>query len=569
MGVFVWKRAGWPVGTHQAKVMVPMREGGKRFKKQVRKDHNLIHPHGEGGSKGCRLLGWVMVVFLHGNGMGIPVRNGRRKKEGLMKKGMVFFALAFALVALGGIARGESDAFDFRRGFSGVAAKATPAVVFIQVEKQVPVGGANRHFNNPFDLFGDEFAERFFGVPRGRQNPQDRRMPYRNRPQTFKQTGQGSGFIISKDGYILTNTHVVGDVDKITVRLADGREFPAKSIGADSKTEVALIKIEADDLPVLEIGSPDDLLIGAWVIAIGNPFGLKETLTVGVVSAKGRSNIGITDYEDFIQTDAAINPGNSGGPLLNIDGKVVGINTAIYSRSGGYMGIGFAVPIDMAMNIKEQLVASGKVTRGYIGVILNPGDVNEEMAKSFGRNEAGGVLIADVQKDGPADKAGIKSGDILVELNGKKIKDLSGFRNDVARIMPNKKAELVLFRDGKNKKITVTVGSFPEDEVSEDGSGVKGSLEKIGFQVQELTQDLAQRFGMEAGRGVIVSEVEPGSAAEEAGLRPGVLILEVNRKEVNSTRQFEEAVTNGKGDSLLLRVKTERGTFFVNLRKND
>ena len=292
--------------------------------------------------------------------------------------------------------------------------------MFIQVEKQVPAGHMYQ-FNNPFDLFGDDFAERFFGVPR-RPRP-DRRAPNRNRQPMFKQTGQGSGFIISKDGYILTNTHVVGDVDTITVRLSDGREFKAKRIGADPRTEVALIKIESEgDLPVLEIGDPEKLQIGEWVIAIGNPFGLKETLTVGVVSAKGRSNIGITDYEDFIQTDAAINPGNSGGPLLNIDGKVVGINTAIYSRSGGYMGIGFAVPIDMAMRIKDQLVTSGRVTRGYVGVYLNPGEVTEEMAKSFGRNEAGGVLIAEVEKDGPADKAGIRSGDILTELNGVKIK---------------------------------------------------------------------------------------------------------------------------------------------------
>lgn len=484
-----------------------------------------------------------------------------------MKQGLLALAFALSVLAQPGFSKEGKEGFDFRRGFSGVAAKATPAVVFIQVEKQVPVGGMNPYFNNPFDLFGDDFAERFFGVPRGRQNPQDRRFPNRTRPQTFKQTGQGSGFIISKDGYILTNTHVVGDVDKITVRLADGREFPAKRVGADSKTEVALIKIEAPaDLPVLEIGNPDELLIGEWVIAIGNPFGLKETLTVGVVSAKGRSNIGITDYEDFIQTDAAINPGNSGGPLLNIDGEVVGINTAIYSRSGGYMGIGFAVPIDMAINIKDQLVANGKVTRGYIGVILNPGEVTEEMAKSFGRNEAGGVLIADVQKDGPADKAGVKSGDILIELNGKKIKDISGFRNDVARIMPNKKADLVLFRDGKNKKITVTVAAFPDDLSSE---GEEAAPRAFGLQVQELTQDLAQRFGYEMGRGVVVTEVEQGSAAEEAGLRPGVLILEVNRKEVSSTRQFEEAVKKGKGESLLLRVKTEKGTFFLNLRKND
>ena len=479
--------------------------------------------------------------------------------------------MLISAVCLQGWAKTEETAFDFRKGFSGVAAKATPAVVFIQVEKQVPMGNMPYSFNNPFDLFGEGFSDGLNGMPRSGPGQPGRRSPHRGHQQMFKQMGQGSGFIISKDGYILTNTHVVGDVDKITVRLADGREFPAKRIGADSKTEVALIKIESEgEFPVLAIGKPDNLLIGEWVIAIGNPFGLKETLTVGVVSAKGRSNIGITDYEDFIQTDAAINPGNSGGPLLNIDGEVIGINTAIFSRSGGYMGIGFAVPIDQAMNIKEQLVATGKVTRGYIGVILNPGDVTEEMAKSFGRNESGGVLIADVQKDGPADKAGIKSGDILIELAGVKIKDNTSFRNDVARIMPNKKAELTLYRDGKSKKVTVTVGTFPDE--GDTAGGVSGSadlVEKLGFQVQDLTQDIAQQLGYENTNGVVVSEVEPGTVAYEQGLRPGMLILEVNRSEVKNVSDFDKAVGKAKGRSVLLRVKTKEGAVFLNLQTDD
>ncbi|MEI7899045.1 MAG: Do family serine endopeptidase [bacterium] len=449
-----------------------------------------------------------------------------------------------------------------------MAAKATPAVVNIQVEKQVAMGNMRDAFNNPFELFGDEFAERFNQL---RQQP-NRRLPNRGRqqPQMFRQTGQGSGFLISKDGYILTNTHVVGDADKITVRLADGREFKAKRIGADSKTEVALIKIEADNLPYLAIGKPDTLAIGEWVIAIGNPFGLKETLTVGVVSAKGRSNIGITDYEDFIQTDAAINPGNSGGPLLNIDAEVIGINTAIFSQSGGYMGIGFAVPIDLAMNIKNQLVATGKVTRGYIGVILNPGEVTEEMAKSFGRSEAGGILIADVQKDGPAAKAGIQSGDILIELAGKKIAGNASFRNDVARILPDKQIDLVLYRDGKVKKVSVTVGTFP-DEGNDAGRAQDepAVLDKLGFDIQELTDEVAQQLGYTASKGVVISQVDPGSLAEEAGLTPGMLIIEVNRNEVANVRDFEKAIGKTKAGSLLLRVKTKEGTVFVNLKIND
>jgi serine protease Do len=451
---------------------------------------------------------------------------------------------------------------DFRKGFSGVATKARPAVVFIQVEKQVAMGGAQMFFNNPHDLFDDEILERF-GIPRGNS----RRQPQRRQPQQmFKQTGQGSGFLISKDGFILTNTHVVGDAEKITVRLTDGREFIAKRIGADSKTEVALIKIDGKDLPSLSIGDSAKLEIGEWVIAIGNPFGLKETLTVGVVSAKGRNNMGITDYEDFIQTDAAINPGNSGGPLLNIDGDVVGINTAIFSQSGGYMGIGFAVPIDMAMQVKDQLVSHGKVTRGYIGIYMNPVELNEQMAQSFGYKEKTGVLIADIQKDGPADKAGLLSGDIIMELNGKKIEDPATFRRTISTIVPKQKAKLLIFRDGKTKTVTVIVEALPDDTNEEaPAESQEGSLDKYGLQIQNLTPEIAKRFKFEAEEGIIVSEVEQGSPAAEAGLQPGMLIIEVNRKKVSTSNQFMAELK--KADKqLLLRVKSERGTFFVTLK---
>jgi serine protease Do len=479
-----------------------------------------------------------------------------------MKRLHLLSVLTVTTVLLTGARMANAADSDFRKGFSGVAAKARPAVVFIQVEKQVAMGGAQMFFNNPHDLFDDEILERF-GIPRGN----NRRLPQRRQPQQmFKQTGQGSGFLISKDGFILTNTHVVGDAEKITVRLTDGREFIAKRIGADSKTEVALIKIDGKDLPSLSIGDSAKLEIGEWVIAIGNPFGLKETLTVGVVSAKGRNNMGITDYEDFIQTDAAINPGNSGGPLLNIDGDVVGINTAIFSQSGGYMGIGFAVPIDMAMQVKDQLVSHGKVTRGYIGIYMNPVELNEQMAQSFGYKEKTGVLIADIQKDGPADKAGLLSGDIIMELNGKKIEDPATFRRTISTIEPKQKAKLLIFRDGKTKTVTVTVEPLPDEAGQESPAEPKeGSLDKYGLQIQNLTPELAKRFQFETEEGIIISEVEQGSPAAEAGLQPGMLIIEVNRKKVSTTNQLMAELK--KADKrLLLRVKNERGTFFVTLK---
>jgi serine protease Do len=474
---------------------------------------------------------------------------------------LTLLALLLAVPVAVSAADGKENGFDIRRGFSSVAKKATPAVVFIQVEKTVkgPAMGPNLFFfNDPSELFGD-------GVPEGLfRNP---RAPRGRAPRSFTQVGQGSGFIISKDGYILTNTHVIDDADKIRVRLNNGKEYTAKRIGADPRTEVAVIKIEAKDLPTVELGDVSKLDIGDWVVAIGNPFGLAETLTVGVVSAKGRSNLGLADYEDFIQTDAAINPGNSGGPLLNINGEAVGINTAIFSRSGGNMGIGFAVPIDMALSIKDQLVKHGKVTRGYIGVMLNPGDVDEEMAKSLGLKEAGGALIADVVEKGPAAEAGIRSGDVVTEVDGHKVADSRSLRNEVARIAPGTRVKLVVLREGGPQTVTVKVAPFPEDgkEAEAAGSDAKGPdlAEKLGLEVQDLTADLARRFGYETRRGVIVTEVAEGSPAAREGIQPGNLIVSVNRKEVASVEEFQKAVKGTDKGKLLLRVRTPQGTRFV------
>jgi len=443
------------------------------------------------------------------------------------------------------------------RAFSAVAKKAIPAVVWIQVEKTVAARGGyggRQQYNDPFDYFGDDFFERFFG----RARP----------PMRYKQRGQGSGFIISKDGYILTNNHVVGDADKITVKMHDGRELEGKLIGADPKSEVAVIKVDATDLPILELGDSSTLEIGEWVIAVGNPFGLSETLTVGVVSAKGRSNLRIAEYEDFIQTDAAINPGNSGGPLLDIDGRVIGINTAIFSQSGGYMGIGFAIPINMAKSIKNQLVEDGKVVRGFLGVRLNREEVDADMAKSFGLEEAGGVLIAELIKGSPAEAAGIEAGDIITKVNGEKVSDNGSFRNKVAMIEPGTKVNFTVFRDGKEKTIEVRIGTFPEDESLAAGS--PDASQKLGIAAIDLTPEISKRLGYEFEGGVLVAEVADGSEAQRKGIRRGQLILSVNRIKVRNVVEYNAAVAEAaQTGRVLMRVRGQYGSWFVLLRAED
>jgi serine protease Do len=325
---------------------------------------------------------------------------------------------------------------ELSNAFTSVAKEAMPAVVSIKVEKSVEVAGGPFGLNDPFGLFNDDLLRKFFG---------DRMAPPPQRPRKYQEQGQGSGFIISKDGYILTNNHVVGDVDKITVELQDGRKFEnAKLIGTDPGSEVALIKIDGDNFPILPMGDSDKIEIGDWVVAIGNPFGLSETVTVGVISAVGRSNVHIAAYEDFIQTDAAINPGNSGGPLIDLDGRVIGINTAIFSQSGGYMGIGLAIPINMAKTIESQLKAHGKVTRGYLGLLAQ--DVTADMANLLGLKSSEGVVVSSIEKGSPADKAGLVTGDVLMEMDGKKIESYDALRNQVAMLNPGTDVKFLIMR---------------------------------------------------------------------------------------------------------------------------
>ena len=442
------------------------------------------------------------------------------------------------------------------KAFAAVVKKAKPAVVFIGVEK--PVKGMTGV--SPFDFFNDPFFERFFG-------PQFRH-PQVPKQRQRKQRGAGSGFIISKDGYILTNNHVVEDADKITVRLSDEREFKAKVIGTDPQSDVALIKIDGKNLPVLPLGDSDKIQVGEWVIAIGNPFELYQTVTVGVVSAKGRNRMGISEYENYIQTDAAINPGNSGGPLLNIHGQAIGINSAIFSRSGGYMGIGFAIPINMVKKIEQQLLKTGKVTRGWLGVVIQ--DMNEDLAQSFGLKTEKGVLISQVNPDSPASKAGLKDGDVVVAIDGKQVEDVATLRNTIAMTAPGTELVLKVIRDGKTYSIPVTIGEQPADFASLAKKGIghgKTPLARFGLGLQDLTPELADQFGYEMGQGVLIASVEPDSPAAEVGLQPGQLIEEINKVRVHKMADIRKAIKKSRlKKQVLLRVRAGEFSRYVVLR---
>ncbi len=459
-----------------------------------------------------------------------------------MKKSMLFLLTVFLFCGNLEASTCQCSAKDLSRAFTDVAREATPAVVFIKVEN-IPEYG-NHQGNDQFDLFNDEFFNRFFGgAPRNRRQPPP------------PQLSQGSGFIISSDGYVITNYHVVKDAKTITISLQNGmqRELPATLIGGDPHTDVALVKIddsENGDFPYLEFGNSDEMEVGEWVIAIGNPFQLEASVTVGVISAKGRQNLQITDLEDFIQTDAAINPGNSGGPLLSLDGKVIGINTAIASRSGGYMGIGFAVPSMIAENIKNQLMQKGAVTRGFLGVSMQP--IDKELAEAFKLKNTEGALVAEVVKDSPADKAGLKQGDIITKINGTKVKSPSSLRNKVLLLEPGTKITLTVNRDGKMKKVDVTLGSH-----SQMSGATAPMAQDIGFTVDNLSQENISKYRLNPeDQGVVITDVKAGSMAAKMGLRSGFLILAVNHQKVVDVTEFNKVIKEvGSGQRVLLLVK--------------
>ncbi len=479
----------------------------------------------------------------------------RKKHPALLLLSLFFLSFSLIMGNQSGALAGPEDDIAIlsksSKAFTSVVRKAKPAVVHIQVEKTVK--GSSRNYD---DYFNHPFFERFFGPQFKRQHPRQ--------PRQYKQQGQGSGFIISKDGYILTNNHVVEDAETITVTLNNKEKVEAKLIGSDPQTDVALIRIKnGKKLPTLPLGNSEALEVGEWVIAIGNPFGLSQTVTVGVVSAKGRSRVGINEYENFIQTDAAINPGNSGGPLLNIHGEVVGINSALFSRTGGYMGIGFAIPINMVKAIQDQLHTHGKVTRGWLGVAIQ--DVSEDLAKSFDLDEAKGILISEVQTDSPAEKGGLQEGDVITKLNDVVLKDVNDLRNRIALIIPKTKADLEVIRNGKKKVITLTIGEQPSGfgKMSQAKNG-QSNLDEFGLSLQDLTPELAERFGYEDKQGVLVSDVEPDNVAASAGLKPGQLIEEVNKKQVRNLKELQQVLASSQNPKrILLRVRTGNFSHYV------
>ena len=478
--------------------------------------------------------------------------NGKIKRSAIH-----LLVLSVFVMALATIVPAEAHELDNLRqtskAFSAVAKNAVPAVVFIKVEKTVETGSirgstAPNQYNDPFGFFGDEFFERFFRD----------RVP--QQPREYRQMGQGSGFIISDDGYILTNNHVVGEADIITVKTHDGQEFNAELVGADAKSDVAVIKIDGENLRTLPLGDSDHLEIGEWVIAIGNPFGLTETLTSGIVSAKGRSTVGINDYEDFIQTDAAINPGNSGGPLINLDGEAIGINTAIFSRSGGSMGIGFAIPINMAKNIKDQLVTEGKVTRGQLGAFIS--DLTSDVADYFGLASTRGVVVNEVVEGSPAQSAGLEVGDIILKINGRDVEGMGQLRNSIASIEPGTTVDLVVNRKGNEITLPVTIGELSTASARNVDSEVPSR--KLGLTLQNLTEDMRQRYGLRQPQGVVITSVAPDSEAFRKGIRPGTIILRVNQKEVSSVEEFNKALQEStKSQKVLLQINEQGYSRFV------
>jgi serine protease Do len=473
----------------------------------------------------------------------------------------------------GGVSTQADSADSLSTAFKQAARTVAPSVVHITVLDRERVAMAPHgfspglppglpHGNSP----GEEFFRRFFEQMQPRLEPQAQQTP--GRPGSPERHGQGTGFIVDADGYIVTNHHVVDGADELTVRLPDGREYEATVVGTDAESDVAVVRIQASDLDAVAFGQSDGLEVGEWVIAVGSPFGLEQTVTAGIVSATSRSGMGLATFENFIQTDAAINPGNSGGPLVNLRGEVIGVNTAITTRSGGYQGIGFAIPSSMVREVMHEIIADGRVSRGWLGVSIQP--LTDDLADSFGLDDDTGVLIADVHADGPSVKAGLKPGDVVTRIGGKPLTSTSELMNAVADADPGRALEVEVIRDGKPRTVKVTLGERPAAPQLAAGAGGPDLSGELGLAIQPLTPETAERFGLSADRGVLVANVMPGSAAAEAGLRPGDVILKVGTRSVNTPRDFWSALSGEKlDDGVRLLVQSGPAKRFVILRSQD
>jgi serine protease Do len=489
------------------------------------------------------ILGFIGGMVIASN-FGLTFQAGRSKKS-------TGIAQAQAVSS-----EGRSMADQLSEAFESASQKVNPSIVPIFAKQVVETENPFAFPEDPFrDFFGDDFLKRFFGTP----------------PQHEKQTvhSLGSGVIVANDGYILTNNHVVDGAQELTVVLPDKKKYPAKLVGTDPQTDMAVIKIDAKDLTPATLGNSDQVKVGQWVIAVGNPFQLMHTVTAGIISAKGRSEMGLADYEDFIQTDAAINPGNSGGALADLDGNVIGINTAINSPSGGNVGIGFAIPISMASQVMEALISEGKVTRGYVGLLLQ--DLDEDLARAMKLKSSEGALVGDVTAGGPADKAGIKRGDVIMEVNGKAVENSLQLRNLVAQTKPGTSVEFTLIREGQQMEVKVMLGERPKElqagRQPEEKQPKEQTYQKLGLSVQTLTPDIASQLGYKNVEGVVVTDVAAGSPAEDAGLQEGDLIMEVNGVKTRSDSDFKSAVARVKsGDSAALLVRRGENTSYVAIR---
>jgi serine protease Do len=445
--------------------------------------------------------------------------------------------------------------------FTKLVEEASPAVVNISTRQKVPdrtmAGGEQMPDLDDLPPMFREFFER--SLPQMPRNPEGKQREAQS---------LGSGFIISADGYVLTNNHVVADADEIIVRLSDRSELQAKLIGADPRTDVALLKVEGKGLPTLKLGKSDDLKVGEWVLAIGSPFGFDHSVTAGIVSAKGRS-LPNENYVPFIQTDVAINPGNSGGPLFNLNGEVVGINSQIFTRSGGFRGLSFAIPISVAMDVADQLKAEGKVSRGWLGVVIQ--EVSKDLAESFGLDKPAGALVAQVMEDGPAAKGGLQVGDVILSINGQPVIMSADLPHLVGGLKPGAKANLEIVREGSHKNLSIAVGSLPDEDSNEVAlrgtPGVERSSNRLGVSIVELTDE--QKKSLDLRGGVVIKEVQEGPAAL-IGLRPGDVITHLNNQAIDSAKTFTKiAQALPKNRSVSMRVLRDGRASFITFKLSE